>query len=519
MSYIGLDVGFTGVKSVIFSGDAKIISSAYFDYGPGYKRDLLYKNEIDPLVVLAGVKKVLISCRAKALKDRPRTISVSVSGDDLFPADKNGAPIYNVLSAYNQNPTRYRKDILNKLGSSKKIFNMTGQVIETDVLGLPRILWLVDNIPGLLKRTWKFLCWESYINYYFTGYAVTDYSNTSRFLTFDIFKNQWSGEILDKFNLSIAQMPAAEVAGSPVGRIKKDVADELDLPSDIMVLAGAFDQAAAAFGAGVLDEGIFSLGMGTVLASHWVLEGVEKIKSVKKGHYPYCSYLDEGKVMGLFCNFNGSNIITWFFDSIADLEKEKYGSEVFNFYNSGIDSYPSKLFFLPHFTGAGYPVNDVKSKGSFIGLDLKTDKKEIIKAVYEGISFELKLNYNDLATNTGFKISQIRAVGGSSRAKIWLQILSNVLNKNIITLKIDEGGCLACAILGAVYIGDFKNLKEGMDNFIKAREIIEPEKEKVKLFEEKFRQHKKLYYRLKELNQYISDELLKIHQKQNWGKT
>ncbi|MBM3701048.1 MAG: hypothetical protein FJW68_09090, partial [Actinobacteria bacterium] len=378
MSHIGLDIGFTGAKAVVFSLEGRILSKSYSDYGSGYKSNLLLKNEIDPYHIISAVKKVLRQCKSTSVKDKPKTIAVSVSGDDLFPADNEGRSVYNVLSAYNRKPVKYRKLILDRLSGPDNIFYQTGQVLETDVLGLPRILWLNDNIDDLFKKTWKFLCWESYINWYMTGFAVTDFSNASRFLTFDIIHKRWAKNILDAFGIPENTMPDAVQAGSFIGKIRAGVAEELNLPPDLNVVAGGFDQATAALGAGIIEPGIFSLGMGTVFASHWIIDEFTKaiIKEMPNNYtkskyrnkpanaltdsgvslntmqnrakpYPYCGYLMKDMYMGLLCNFNGSNAINWFFDNLAAYEKSRYKNDVYEYFNKQISSSPSNLFFMP----------------------------------------------------------------------------------------------------------------------------------------------------------------------------
>ena len=275
------------------------------------------------------------------------------------------------------------------------------------------------------------------------------------------------------------------------------MAEELGLPKDLIVVAGGFDQATAALGAGIKDKGIFSLGMGTVLCSHWMIDDFEKIKT---NDYVYCNYLIKNKFFGLLVSLNGCGILNWFIDNFASKEKDKYKSEIFNYFNSRLDSNPSNLYFLPHFIGAPAPHNDPNSKGVIIGLKLDSNKDEILKSIYEGLSFDIRQNYENLMIKNDFKINEIRAVGGGSRSEIWVQILANVLNIKFYLLEIDEGGCLACAMLGAVAVGDFKNTSEAIDNFISIRKKIYPEKEKVGLFNEKFEYYKEIYPSIKKIN-------------------
>lgn len=499
MSYMGLDIGVTGTKAVVFSIEGKILSRSYYDYGINYKKNLTHKGMIDPIHILQGVKKVIRDCNTLCLADRPKTIAVSVSGDDVFPADRNGKPLFNVIAAFDQRGFEYRKSVAEKIGFDK-IFDITGQRVDTDTPALIRILWMKNNVSGLFKKIWKFLCWESYVNYYLTGNAVTDCSNASRFATFDIINSCWSKKILDTFDIPQNTMPEARLSGTKVGQIKKDVAEELNLPKDLMVVTGGMDQNTASLGAGVIDEGIFSLGMGTVMASHWLIKDFEKITT---NEYVYCSSLMKDSFFGLLVNFNGSNIVNWFFENIASSERNLHKDGVYDYFNSSLNSYPSKLFFMPHFTGGQHPYDDPRSKGLLLGLNFKTEKKEILKSIYEGIAFDLKLNYDNLLAKTGFKISQIRAVGGGSRSEVWVKILANILNTEFLLPGIDEGGCLTCAMLGAVAVEDFKNIKESVSNFIKTKKIIPPEDKAVDLFIEKFEVYKKIYPNIKECSYYL----------------
>ncbi|MGM0366517.1 MAG: FGGY-family carbohydrate kinase [Actinomycetota bacterium] len=500
MSYIGLDIGITGTKAVVFSGTGEIIARAYDDYGKDYKNNLRTIKEIDPSHILAGVKRVLKGCRCSKLADAPKTIAVSVSGDDVFPADKDGNPLYNVIAAFSTKGFEYRDYIAEELGGINRIFDITGQRVDTDIAGLIRMVWMVKNIDGLIKDTWKFLCWESYINYYLCGNAVTDYSNASRYLIFDINKKQWSTEILEKMGIPSDTMPLAEPAGSIAGKVKKEVAAELDLPQDLVVVTGGFDQAAAALGAGVVRKGIFSVGLGTVIASHWM---ADCFSPEDTRDYVYCSYLGEDKYMGLLCSWNGNSVLNWFLDYIANLEKEKHENGVYDFFNSKITTGPSKLFFMPHLTGSAYPNYDPESRGAVIGLDMKTDKAEILKSVYEGTSFELMLNYKKLLEKTDISMDEIRAVGGGTRSRVWVQIMANIVGKVIKLPKIDEGGCLACAMLGAIAIGDFKDVGEACNNFVTVKDEIEPEGKNSALFREKLELYQNLYGDLKKYNHYL----------------
>lgn len=224
----------------------------------------------------------------------------------------------------------------------------------------------------------------------------------------------------------------------------------------------------------------------------WINTAVKKIND-----YVYSNYLIKDKYFGITFSLNGSGVLNWFIDNFAGREKDKYKGDIFNYFNSRLDSNPSDFYFLPHLLGAPAPYNDPGSRGAIIGLKLGSSRDEILKSIYEGMSFDLKQSLDDLISKNGFKINEIRAIGGGSRSG---QIMANILNIPFCLLEIDEGGCLACAMLGGVAIGDYRDIYEAMDNFIRIREKIYPEEKKAGLFNEKYKSFKEIYPAIKKIN-------------------
>ena len=125
MSYMGLDIGITGTEAVVFSAGGKILAKSYYDYGADYKKNLRYKGEQNPVHILEGAKKVIRDCNTLSLKDKPKTIAVSVSGDDIFPADRNGRPLFNVIAGFDQRGFEYREFVAEKMWQESYIYQRT----------------------------------------------------------------------------------------------------------------------------------------------------------------------------------------------------------------------------------------------------------------------------------------------------------------------------------------------------------------------------------------------------------
>lgn len=481
----------TGAKALLVGEDGNILQRCYTDYGDDYKKNL--QTEINPSHIWNGVKQIIHSCRCNEIKDKVKTIAFSVSGDDFFPADHQGRPLANVISAYQNTGIEYENYIIEKFGSEGDIFQTTGQPIRGNVYPLHRILWIKEHLPDIYQKTWKFMCWEDYFNYLLTGRCVSDYSLVSRTLLFDIKNRKWSKDLMAKMEIDSDKFPEVLPPGKVIGKIKKEIADQLELPSDCVVVTGGFDQPTACLGAGITNASVFSLSLGTVAASHWLIDDMQAEASAG---YSYCCSLLQNKYMGLFFTFNGCAVLNWFFREMTNNPDKN----VYDFYNSKISpDNPSSLFFMPHLGGTLQPNNDPISKGSIVGLNFDTKREDILKAIYEGISFELKLNYDKLQKN----IREIRVVGGGSRSDVWIQMLANITGCKITTLSNDEGSSLAVAMLGACAAGRYKNVEEAANAWIVPKQSFYPNQKSRRRFEEKYQKYIDLYGSVKSFNQFL----------------
>ncbi|HBG26910.1 MAG: hypothetical protein A2Y10_10525 [Planctomycetes bacterium GWF2_41_51] len=493
MSYLGIDIGMTGAKALLVAEDGNILERKYTDYGSDYKKNL--QKDINPIGIWNEVKDIIQTCRCNQAKDPVKTISFSVSGDDFFSADHQGRPLVNVISAYQNTGIEYENYIIEKFGNEDNIFQTTGQPIRGNVYPLHRILWIKEHLPKIYQKTWKFMCWEDYFNYLLTGKCISDHSLVSRTLLFDINTKQWSNSLMESLDIDPQKFPDIIEPGKIIGIIKNEMAQELSLPVDCQVVTGGFDQPAACLGAGVINSSVFSLSLGTVVASHWLLE-VEHNKKEKS--YSYCCSLLKNKHMGMFFTFNGCAVLNWFFNELVKNENRTY-----DYYNNQISSdRPSKLFVMPHFGGAMQPYNDSHSKGMILGLNFDTKREDILKAIYEGIAFDLKRNYRLLERkNAGIK--EIRVVGGGSRSDVWMQLLANITGLTITTLRSDEGSSMGVAMLGACAVGAFNSVEEAVAKWIVKKAAFEPEINAMKAFEAKYQKYLQIYDNVKSFNDFL----------------
>ena len=154
---------------------------------------------------------------------------------------------------------------------------------------------------------------------------------------------------------------------------------------------------------------------------------------------------------------------------------------------------------MPHFVGSGTPHFDPDSKGAITGLTLGTTREQFVKALIEGITYELRVNLETLEEAAGVKIDRLRAMGGGARSKMWLQLKADITGKEVVSLAISECGCLGAAILAGVGVGEYSSVDEAVELLVSEVDLFQPDPDMHEEYTERFTIYPKLYPALREL--------------------
>ncbi|MCL5985122.1 MAG: FGGY family carbohydrate kinase [Actinobacteria bacterium] len=501
MSLMGVDIGMTGSKAVIFSEDGNILAKAYREY------DIIYldqeKCEWDPDVIWRAVVEIIREATSKS-DDPVKALSVSVSADDVFPADENGDKLYNIISGYDMRGLEYGKLLADSIGE-RRFVSLTGHSPLLMPQSIHRILWFKDHEPGIFERTWKFLCLEEF---FFTRLGirpVTDYSVAARTLYFDINRRKWSDEILDVIGIPKEKLPEVVPPQTIIEEVPAKRANDLGLPEGVLAVTGGFDQACAALGAGATTPGMSALGMGTVICMSVIFDRAAESLLSKDIDYPYCNYVVDDYLFALSMSFSCGSVLKWYRDVLgAGIKKEaqRLGLDVYEYINKNLPEESSRLFLLPHFEGAQNPWWNPNSKGAVIGLTLDSNRWDIAKAIFEGVAFDLYINMNRMES-MGIPIGNLRAIGGGSRSSVWLQTIVDISGRQVQTLQIDEGGCLAAAMMAGVVTGVYRSIEEAVERFVKIKETYKPNPDMHARYLKRFEIYKEIYPALAAINEQI----------------
>jgi len=211
-------------------------------------------------------------------------------------------------------------------------------------------------------------------------------------------------------------------------------------------------------------------------------------------------------VPDLYCsvayNSTGGNLLKWYRDEFAGEERRVADAE-------GVDPYevilrdlpdgPSPAMVLPHFTMTGTPWFDTDSRGAIVGLKLSTKREEVVKALIEGTTFEMKLNLTMLRS-AGVPVETIRSTGGGAKSPLWNQLKADMLGVPVTTLQTSEGGSLGTAILAGTATGVYSSTTEAVELLIHDADRFEPRTDMAARYDERFERYRELYPALRDLN-------------------
>ena len=500
MSLLGIDVGGSGCKAIAYSKDGAEIAKASRSYSSIFKSE--FESEFDILDIWNNVKYVIkeVSQKIKEKGDLIKALCFSVPGEAFVLLDKDLNSLINPFTSFDPRGFEFLDKVASDIDPTE-IYIKTGQPL--DFIYPPfRLLWLKKYKKEIYKKIYKFLGWHEYFLLKLGTDPVTDPSLACRYQIFDIHKKNWIEKYLKYFDISKESLPILGKSGDLVGTVSKKITDELELPNNVKIAVGGFDQSMSSLGGGLLYENIGTITSGTVEAMAFVKKNIILNEDMCQHAFPFCNHAYSDFMLTFAYTFSGGSLVKWFLKEIikSDFSNKNLKEEYSKIYNK-MPKRPSNLIALPTFTGSQTYLRDFKLRGCILGLSLNTNESEILKALLEGTCFYLKQSYEYLNNTAGFKVKEFNALGGGSRSKQWLQLKADILNAKINSLSEEDTGCIATAILSGIAVGVYKNYEDTLENFITVDNEYFPRDNHVQFYLEKYDFYKNLMNILKDFQQ------------------
>ena len=499
MAIIGLDIGTTGCKAHVFNNKLNLIGSASREYVVDIPNPNWAEQDAEHVWTLA--KECLREATQKTNTQATiEAIGFSVQGEAVTPVDQNGYAIRATILGMDTR-TDAQNEILREKFGAKDLFRKTGIPIHT-CNTLPKLLWLKENEPDIWEDAAQFLLYEDFIIRKMTGKAVISKCLASRTQFYDLHKEDWSEEILDFLTLERKRLAELAQSGKKVDLMKKDLADELGLKCRPVIGVGGHDQACGALGSGLVECGLAMVSTGTAEVVEVAVETPKLGDALYKGNMSVYEHTFPGLFVVMTLNQSGGFLLRWFRDTFCEMEIKTATDgqkDAYDLILQDADTKPSSLMVLPHFFGSGTPYFDTRSKGAIMGLTFGTTKREIAKAILEGLTFELRLNL-EVLKNGSIGISELRAIGGGAKSDLWLQLKADITGIPVAVPKVTEAAGLGAAILGCTAAGIFKDAAKAIKAHLQINKIFYPDTENQKLFEERYQVYKNVYPAIKEIS-------------------
>jgi len=484
---IGIDIGTTGVKTLLCNNKGEIISSVLVEYPLSHPKPSW--AEQDPAdwwkATVESIKSVMNETNIN--KKDVKAVGLTGQMHGAIFLDGNNSILRPAILWCDQR-TSSECDDINRIIGKENLINFVSNPALTGFTA-PKILWVRKNEPKIYEKTRKILLPKDYIRFRLTGEFASDVSDASGTLLFDVKNRKWSNEVLEKLNIDRNLLPDVYESTEITGTLTKDASKLLGLSTETAVVAGAGDQAAGAVGNGIVEPGIISSTTGT---SGVIFAYTDQVKTDPLGRVHTFCHAIPGKwhVMGVMLAAGGS--FKWL--------KEMLGAGSYQLMTEQASKAPNGsegLIFLPYLMGERTPHADPDAKAVFFGISPRHTRAHIIRSVMEGVSFGLRDSL-EIIKNLDIPVSEIRASGGGAKSKLWKQIQADVNKEPIYTINVDEGPAFGAALLAMVGAGIYSSVPEACRQTIKTIDKIEPITQNTKIYDEYYKLYKRLYSSLKD---------------------
>ena len=494
---LGIDIGTSSSKVIAFDQNLEILGKTSNKYETIFPDN--YKCEQNPdrwwSSTIGGLKKLIIDSNLN-LKSVVG-IGVSSQAPTIVPVDSKGTALRN---AFMYSDIRSIEEFveIKKYINEEELVKITGNKLDP-FFGLSKIFWMKKHEPHLYQKTYKFLPANSYINFKLTDISSIDIATASLYQLLDISKKLWSKNLCNKLGLDLEKLPNIYNGGEIIGNISKKTASTTGLPQGVPVIACSHDGAASALSAGIIKPGIVAEMNGTSTVLFTFLEKLNiNTKFILSSHVLKDCFLFLSAI-----NSTGGSL-NWFKDHLYKKTTRNVSDNIeSNLFKSmtqeSILSPPGSngLVFLPYISGERSPIWDPYARGVFFGVSSNSSRSDFIRSIFEGTSFAVKHNIQSLE-NIGYKIDEIRSVGGLTKNKFWNQLKADILGKPILILEKSVGAPFGNALIVGKSLNLFNDFFGIINDKVKIKEKYSPDFKNFRLYERLFKVYKNIYLNLKD---------------------
>lgn len=498
MAYLlGVDIGTSGTKTVLFDEHGNTVSSSLVEY-PLYQPKAGWAEQ-SPEDWWNAVKTGIARAVAASGVDAADIAGVGLSGQmhGLVMLDRDNRVLRRSIIWCDQR-TSAECEFMNSLVGKEKLISITANPAMTGFTA-SKLLWVKNNEPEIYEKCAHVLLPKDYIRFMLTGEFAAEVSDGSGMQLMDVAGRCWSSELISLLGLDMGMLAPLYESVEITGRITPQVAAETGLKAGTPVVGGAGDQAAGGVGNGIVTPGAVSATIGT---SGVVFAHTENMTVDPKGRVHTLCHAVPGcwHVMGVTQAAGLS--LKWFRDNFCS--PEMTAAELM-----GVDPYVlmdkeaarvapgcDGLFYLPYLMGERTPHLDPNARGAFIGLSARHNRADMLRAVMEGVGYSMK-DCLEIIRGMDVPVKEIRASGGGGKSPLWRQMMADMFGRTVVTTTSSEGPALGVAILAGAGTGVYSSVQQGCEVCIKRNTVQKHDRSAAAVYRKSYPVYKKLYKSLK----------------------
>jgi len=458
---LALDQGTTSSRAIIFDKSSQIVAVAQKDFTQIYPKPGWVEHNADEIwATQIGVAAEVV---AKAGIDASEIAAIGITNqrETTVVWDKNtGKPVHNAI-VWQSRQTMAICDDLKAKGLEETFKHKTGLVVDAYFSGT-KVKWILDNVPGAREQAEKgdllFGTIDTWLIWKLTAgkVHVTDYSNASRTLMFNIRELNWDSELLEALTVPASMLPTVRPSSEVYGHTDPNVF----LGKAVPIAGAAGDQQAALFGQTCFKPGMAKNTYGT--GCFMLMNTGDKLVSSKNGLLTTIAWGLDGKVEYALEGsiFIAGAAVQWLRDGLKIIEAAP-DSEYFALKVQDTGG----VYVVPAFVGLGAPYWDMKARGAILGLTRGSGKPEIIRATLESLAYQTRDVLSAMEADSGITLKALKVDGGAVNNGLLMQFQSDILGVPVDRPQVTETTALGAAYLAGLAVGVWENKDDLVDNW------------------------------------------------------
>ncbi len=484
--FIGVDIGTSSSKALAFTLSGKTASLHQIALQTNHPNK--NQSEQNPKDVLQATTQV-IRAVVKDMKYSPLAVSFSSAMHSIMAVNKKGIPLTPLL-LWSDNRSQEEASLLKKGKQALEFYRQTGTPIHP-MSPLCKLLWWRNHQNKIFNKAAKFISAQEFVFHHYFGKYIIGYSQASATGLFNHQELKWHQPALAYTRISKEKLSQPVPSSHIIKGLSAEAASQLGLDKQTPFIIGASDGCLANLGSGVIHQGEMALSIGTSGAVRITRNNPIKVSRDNQGCIFNYLLTKKEFVSGGAIN-NGGNVLNWYKNNFLEGREKEAAYETIIKQAMASTAGARSLLFLPYIHGERAPYWDANAKGCFFGISHQHQINDFSRAILEGICFALAQNIHIINNNITEEINAIHVSGGFTHSEAWVQLLTDILGKEVQISNTADASALGAVFMGMKALGIIQEWSE-IEKYFKKPIVFHPKKKDKKIYDRNYAVFSKMY--------------------------